>query len=287
MYRTDFTGGLDTEGPFGLRMRSKAAAELEAVMSKEGVKDGYRHYVVDDLCETSTPERTDLSWITIESPDREREVILTDGINDAIFKQNGIVTINHNLPAVGKNVWLKKKAIDGRKGMIALTKYLERPEGMDKKDPWIGDRIFGLVVQKALTGKSVGILPVPSAVRGPTAQEVDANPDWDGCKIYERSYLVEYAVCRRPVHPEALVVSVQKAFPDEAEYLLPLLGVDPKEAAKPAVPPPEPPRTIQFVPLTPERVELIVKARLAETDWDKLGAELMKAALFRKTGVIA
>ena len=282
MYRTDFTAGLDVEGPLGFKMKEKAAVDLEAVLKAEGMeKDpGYRRYYVEDLEYTKTKERSDVSWITKESPDKQQEVILTDGINDSIIRRNNIVTINHSLPAVGENVWLKKEEVDGKKGMKAQTKYLPRPEGFDARDTWVGDRIFNLVVQKAMTGKSVGILPVPGAVRGPTQAEVDENPDWYGCKVYERSYLVEYAVCPNPVHPEALTLTVTKSFPEEAEALIAFLGL-PKLVVKA-----EPElKKITMIPVG-KILPLLVKERIRAVNFRELASGLTKHAIYRKTGRI-
>lgn len=278
MLRVDFNPGL-TEGPFALLMQPNAAREFETVLKAEGVtdKDGYRRYELDGVTETDREGRTDVSWITVESPDKEQEIILTDGLNDSVIKQNNIVTINHHLPAIGKSTWRKKHRTTERKGMLAETKYLERPEGFDERDKWVGDAIFDLVVQKAMRGKSVGILPVPSAVRGPTQQEIDRNPDWQGCKIYDRAYLVEYAVCSRPVHPETIVLTVTKGYPEVADDILRFL-----EIAKPVV---KAERQIKGVPA--DAIPVLVRAQFGNYDFGKLAKELSEQAVAAKTGRIA
>ena len=275
MLRVDFNPGL-TEGPFALLMKPEAAKEFEMILKTEGVseKEGYRRYELDGVTETDREGRTDVSWITVESPDKEQEIILTDGLNDSIIKQNNIVTINHHLPAVGKSQWRKKHRTTERKGMLAETKYLDRPDGYDSRDHWIGDTIFNLVVEKSMRGKSVGILPVPSAIRAPTQQEVDKNPEWQGCKIYDRAYLVEYAVCTRPVHPETVVLTVCKSCPESADEILKFLGVERKAE-----------RQIKAVPA--DVIPMLVRAQFQGRDFQQLGKELSELAVAAKTGRIA
>lgn len=286
MYRLDYAADLmDATGPLGFRMRSQAASELETILKSEGVQAAdYRRYVVDEEPQSvSTAKRSDVSWISVESPDKEREVILSSGMNFSVIRRNNIVTIDHKLPVVAKSLWQKVcERADGGTGVMAKTEYLPKPDGWDAEDKWIGDAIFNLVVQKALPGKSVGILPVPGKVRAPSQQEVDANPSWEGCKVYEKSYLVEYAICPRPVHPDALTVTVQKSFPGDAD-LLAFFGL--KEKAEP------PPQELEyklksFVPV--HALEMVVKAEMERTrpDLQRVGSELAAQALYRATGKI-
>lgn len=284
MYRLDYAGGLDCEGPLGFKMASKGAAELEVIL-KSVPPAGYRRYEVDGTYETDPVRRSDISWISIESPDKQREVVMADGCNDAIIRKSNNVTINHQLPAIGTSLWRKTNTTAEKKGVIARTRYFDKAEmvkeGFDERDRWVGDRIFDLIVQKSLTGKSVGILPVPESVRGPTQQEVDANPDWQGCKVYARSYLVEYAVCPRPVHPEALTITVQKAFPEEADELLELLGLP--RAVKKAEPVDDY-RKIKVIPVSV--IADLVRQKLVGVDMPGLAQTAAKQALYKATGRI-
>lgn len=278
MYRLDYAAGLDTEGPLGFKMKDKAASELQTILKAEGLEKEhqYARFVVDEPPqELNKSKRTDVSWISVESPDKQKEVILADGMNFAVIKRNNVVTIDHNLPVIGESLWQKSWAVDEKKGVIAKTRYLEKPDGWNQGDKWIGDAIFNLVVNKAMTGKSVGILPVPSAVRAPTQQEVDANPDWEGAKVYGKSYLVEYAVTRKPVHPEALVLTVTKSMPEDAEDFLAALGVEKKS---------EPYRKCKVIPA--ETIGLLVAQHMKGFNPAAFGEEVMKQAIYRKTGKI-
>src|SRR5271166_4976496 len=48
-------------------------------------------------------ERADVSWISTEDPDRDREVVIARGMDDSHFRLNPIVTLQHcySLPPVG------------------------------------------------------------------------------------------------------------------------------------------------------------------------------------------
>ena len=54
-------------------------------------------------------DRSDVSWITCEDPDRAAEVVIARGMDDSQFKLNPIVTLQHayHLPPVGRSVWRK------------------------------------------------------------------------------------------------------------------------------------------------------------------------------------
>jgi hypothetical protein len=50
----------------------------------------------------SSGERSDVSWISVETPDRQKEVVIAKGMNDSQFAVNPLVTLEHNyqLPPV-------------------------------------------------------------------------------------------------------------------------------------------------------------------------------------------
>jgi hypothetical protein len=60
------------------------------------------------------PLDIDVSWIQTESVDRQSEIVLTAGFNDDSFKDNPIVTVNHDYTRspVGRSLW-RKKVKDG------------------------------------------------------------------------------------------------------------------------------------------------------------------------------
>src|ERR1700722_15238840 len=86
------------EGPLGFPVTDEQAKALDAIL-KINSKDsafGYKKLVVAKAQSEVLPgERSDVSWISTEEPDRTREVVLSAGLNDTQFKLNPIVTMNH------------------------------------------------------------------------------------------------------------------------------------------------------------------------------------------------
>src|SRR5688500_5540201 len=104
----------DTEGPLGFPMKDKDAKALEEVLSKHPEHE-YQNLVVEKaMTEVSPGERADVSWISTEDVDRQREIVLAAGMDDTHFKANPIVTMAHNyqIPPVGRSLW-RKKVRDG------------------------------------------------------------------------------------------------------------------------------------------------------------------------------
>ena len=152
-------------------------------------------------------ERADISLVSVESVDRDNEIVLAKGMDLTLFQRNPVVTFAHKydeLP-IGKAQWIKR--VEG--GVKAKTLYAERPQGWEGN--WLPDACFSLVLQEVLRGKSVGFLP--TKIRSPTKEEVAANPHWKNANaVIETSSLIEYAIAPIPVNQDALVEAVAKGF---------------------------------------------------------------------------
>jgi len=104
-----------------------------------------------------------VSWITTEDVDRDKEVVLSKGMDDSHFKLNPIVTLQHcyQMPPVGKSVW-RKKATDGNmRGIKAKTQYLKKPDSLPQDSDWPPDVSFtlvqsGRVNRRKLTDRGAG-----------------------------------------------------------------------------------------------------------------------------------
>ena len=121
-------------------------------------------------------QRADVSWITDESPDRWREVVIARGMNDSQFALNPIVTLNHKygLPPVGRSLWRKRVKDGDRVGIKAKTQYPARPEkDWPDKSEWPPDVAFNLVQNGLMNAKSIGFLPVKT--HEPTLKEGEAD----------------------------------------------------------------------------------------------------------------
>src|SRR5438128_6862746 len=180
------------EGPLGFPMTDKQAFALEAII-KSLPKDNayaYRKITVGEanvaaqganaprpavgfkaVTEVSSGERSDVSWISTEDPDRVGDVVCAKGMNDGQFRLNPIVTLNHcySMPPVGRSLWRKLVKDGPLRGIKAKTVYPARPAPWAEGKDVPADRAFSLVQADLLRGKSIGFLPVK--VHVPDAQE--------------------------------------------------------------------------------------------------------------------
>src|SRR5207249_12113419 len=107
------------------------------------------------VTEVSTGERSDVSWISTEDPDRVGDVVCAKGMNDGQFRLNPIVTLNHsyNMPPVGRSLWRKQVKDGPLRGIKAKTLYPPRPAAWAEAKDWPADVAFALVHAVLLRGK--------------------------------------------------------------------------------------------------------------------------------------
>jgi hypothetical protein len=224
----------NTEGPFGFPMRDRDARALDALLKSlpHTPEYEYRHCVTaKGLTEINPGERSDVSWISTESPDRARDVVMAKGMNDSQFAANPIVTLGHAywLPPVGRSLW-RKRVKDGVPpagsiGIKAKTQYPPQPDAWPARDAWPPDQVFALVQAGLLQGKSIGFLPLK--VHVPDDKEVQKNHWGDRVGlVVDEWLLLEYACVFLPANQEALVESVSKGALDLPPDLLRALGID-------------------------------------------------------------
>ena len=101
-----------SEGPLGFPVTDRQALGLNSILKTLPKDDAYRYrkaIVTKGPSEVLPGERSDVSWISTEDPDRIGDVVLAKGMNDSQFKLNPVVTLEHcyKLPAVGKSLWRK------------------------------------------------------------------------------------------------------------------------------------------------------------------------------------
>src|SRR5271155_2007747 len=87
----------DTEGPLGLPMKDKQAKTLEQILKALPEEDRklIRLITAKAPAEVLDGERADVSWITTEEVDRDKEIVIAKGMNDSQFAQNPLVTLQH------------------------------------------------------------------------------------------------------------------------------------------------------------------------------------------------
>lgn len=273
----------NTEGPLGFPMTDRAARTLDALLKSlpRAPEYGYRHAVITKApTEVNPGERSDVSWISTETPDRARDVVVARGMNDSQFQANPIVTLGHayGLPPVGRSLW-RKRVRDGAPpagmvGIKAKTVYPPKPEAWPDAQAWPSDQVFALVQAGLLQGKSIGFLPLK--VHVPDDQEVRANAWGDRVGlVIDEWLLLEYACVSLPANQEALVESVSKGSLDLAPEILQALGLDP-------IPSPSVEKAIPFTPL--EEVRRAVESAVAAIDFAALAEQATRAAWDRARG---
>src|SRR5712692_5864684 len=231
------------EGPLGFPMTDKQAFALEAIIKSlpEDNAYAYRKVIVGEasspaqganvprsgvrfkaVTEVSSGERSDVSWISTEDPDRVGDVVCAKGMNDGQFRLNPIVTLNHsyNMPPVGRSLWRKVVKDGPLRGIKAKTLYPPRPAAWADAKDWPADMAFALVQADLLRGKSIGFLPVK--VHVPDAQEKRQRLDDRGQTeinlVIDEWILLEYACVVLPAQQNAVVESVSKSQQARAEF---------------------------------------------------------------------
>jgi hypothetical protein len=211
----------DTEGPFGVPMKDAVAKAVEKLLAdyKETRDDAILKLAGVASVEIAAEDRTEVSKITTEAVDRDREIVVAKGIDLAAFRSNPVVLLNHNwtgLP-LGKALWVKNEG----NGLSAKTQYAKRPQ--EHTGEWVPESVYSLIKQDMLPGKSIGFLPLEA--RPPEKAEIAQRPELkDVRRIITKSILLEYSVVGIPSNPEALVQI--KAFPALAKALdLPVLDL--------------------------------------------------------------
>ncbi len=207
-------------GPFLLPMTDRQAFSLETRL-KALPRDFEPRRLSLAAAPAPQPEgRSDISWITTETPDRQGDIVLAAGMDDSHFRLNPIVTLNHDYsrPPVGRSLWRKLTSENGRVGVKAKTYYPPRPADWSA-GPWLPDLAYGLLQAGLLNAKSIGFLPLK--VRSPTSEEVRANPQFASVRaIIERWLLLEYACCYLPMQPEAVVEESAAAVGRQLQHSL-------------------------------------------------------------------
>jgi hypothetical protein len=252
------------QGPLGFPLTDRQAFALEAILKAlpRDAAYAYRKAVSARApTELSPGERSDVSWISTEDPDRAGDVVLARGMNDSQFKLNPIVTLQHaySLPPVGKSLW-RKVVKDGEvRGIKAKTVYPARPADWTPGKDWPADVAFTLVQADLLRGKSIGFLP--TRVHVPDDRELQKN-GWDKVGlVIDEWILLEYACVFLPAQQNAVVESVGKSLPPVPEEFRKALGLPPGASPPPPVALPE---VVPFVSLS--TLERALRSNLANID---------------------
>jgi hypothetical protein len=276
----------DTEGPFGLPMKDAQAKRLESLIPSLP-KDVTPKFVTlaQAPAELLPGERADISWITTESVDRDKEVVLSKGMDDSHFKLNPIVTLQHAyyLPPVGRSAWRKKASDGDTRGIKAKTQYPKRPAGWMQDEDWPPDVTFTLIQSGLLLGKSIGF--IPTKCHQPQEDEIKKNPDWAGVRrIIDEWLLLEYACVYLPCQQDAVVEAVSKGakIPDN---LVELFQIPREWLVTPAAQPQEVKEKQKPISFTPwEEIEKSIKRKIEQYDFEAIARKAIEEGIDRAKG---
>lgn len=191
------------ESPLGIRTTEATARKLDALLKSLPKDCTFRRKSATAPADVTVDQRTDVSAVTTRAMDRDREIIIPEGIELEDYRQNPIVLFGHdqNRPC-GKCLWIKATP----DGLTAKTRYPDRPSKYAGE--WLPDFVFSMVQADVLRGKSIGFLPLE--MREPTADELKSYPDC--VNVISRCLLLEYSVVSVPSNPAALVEAVGKGM---------------------------------------------------------------------------
>lgn len=271
----------DTEGPFGIPMKDRQAQALEARLRDlpQELRRVGKAVSVRGPTETLEGERSDVSWISTEDPDRDGEVVLARGMDDTHFQLNPIVTMQHAywLPPVGRSLWRRRVKDGSLAGIKAKTQYPLKPASWPASADWPADSAFTLIQSRLLNGKSIGFLP--TKVHVPDEKERQRHGWHDVRLVIDEWVLLEYACVFLPAQQNAVVESVSKGLvlsSDVRALLGEVFSLGPGDLV---------PRTEPVIPFTPlEEVERALQRQVAAIDVAGLVQRSVQEGLDRLRG---
>ena len=185
--------------------------------------------------ETDKDERSVISFINTEDPDRDNEIVDPDG---AILKYyNRVVPYGHDyrgLP-MGKSMWIKRDKKNGKKGLLAKTIFLKRPAINEELYHMYTDDIAG--TGPVLNSWSIGFIPLKWEDYNEDGEKLD-KPGKRNTKVrrkYTKWELLEYSGVMIPSNRQALTLMVEKGLikdgklkKDIEDYIVEIEGSDGK-----------------------------------------------------------
>ena len=119
-------------GPLGFALSEKQARNLDILLKAlpQSKEFEYRKTVfLKAPTDVNADERSDVSWISTETPDRYDHVVFAKGMNDSQFALNPIVTLNRHYtkPPIGRSLWRKFVKDGDTRGIKAKMVYPPMP----------------------------------------------------------------------------------------------------------------------------------------------------------------
>lgn len=146
--------------------------------------------------------------ITRDMLDRDREVVIPDGVDTSEFDKSGAVFWNHNydMPvAIPTGIKKRQGAID------STATFMKRPSG--HQGEWFPDFARAFVTQGAELGKAVGVSIgfIPTEMRDPSDKDRQRFGD-EVINIISKSKLLEWSIAPVQSNPGAVVTAVGKGL---------------------------------------------------------------------------
>ena len=218
------------EGPCGVPMRDDVAKAVEQAIAKlDGDCKSFieTHQAVDArtkqplyVCRLAKApasmdfkpdERADISLLTTDAVDRDREVVLPEGADWSQVKRAGFpATWCHDYYSIpmGRGHWVKRMKEGGVNGWLAKTAVHPKPDDWPEQQVWFGDIVWHLVrgdgKQSWRPGKSIGFIPTEGG--RPKPEDIKKRPELAEVSWIIRKWIVlEWAYCTVQSNPDALV----------------------------------------------------------------------------------
>jgi len=176
--------------------------------------------------EVKPGERSFTARITTNAVDRDKEVLLPEGMDATDFEKSPTIFWAHDYfqPPLGKCTALKR--FPGH--WTAKAVMAKRPNTHPASAEWFPDTVLSLMSEGVIRGVSVGFDPVAS--RKPTPD--DKKKFGDGvANIVSRWRLLEYSIAPMPANQDALVEAVGKGIVKH-ETVKAVWGIDAKPVGK-------------------------------------------------------
>lgn len=155
----------------------------------------------------SAGDRAFTATITTNAVDRDREVLLPEGMDATDFEKNPVIFWAHDYfsPPLGKATALKRhKDRWTARGVMA-----SRPDTHPEAAEWFPDTVLSLMAEGIIKGVSVGFDPTSSRKATPEDKATFGEPAEN---VVARWKLLEFSIAPIPANQDALIEAVGKGL---------------------------------------------------------------------------
>ncbi len=151
-------------------------------------------------------KRSFTATITRAVIDRDKEVLLSEGMDATDFEKTGTIFWNHDYSnPVGKATSLKQH----KDRWMATATMVERPKDHPEAAEWFPDTLLHLMKEGIVRGVSVGFMPIES--RRPSSKDKELFGD-SVERIISKWKMNEFSITPMPANQDALITAVSKGI---------------------------------------------------------------------------